>query len=87
MFDGASIPKIFGMILQKVEADTIKSAALHDYGYTDGREKIYKIYLVLQAKQLVPTNMSYRSFVDYHMFYVPMEADTVKKRKRIMMYT
>ena len=37
-FDGASVPKILGMIMQKVERDTITSACLHDYIYIHRRE-------------------------------------------------
>jgi hypothetical protein len=32
-FDGASVPNIFGMFIQKVEPDTIMSACLHDWLY------------------------------------------------------
>lgn len=37
-FDGASVPKILGIFIQKVETDTIASACLHDYLYTDYRK-------------------------------------------------
>jgi len=37
-FDGASVPKILGILIQKVETDTIASACLHDYLYTDYRK-------------------------------------------------
>lgn len=38
VFDGASIPYMFGFLFQRVEPDTIMSAWLHDYLYTDRRE-------------------------------------------------
>jgi len=36
-FDGASVPNIFGIFIQKVEPQTINSACLHDYLYMEGR--------------------------------------------------
>lgn len=36
-FDWASVPMIFGMFVQRVEPQTISSACLHDYLYTDWR--------------------------------------------------
>lgn len=38
IFDWASVPMILGMFIQKVETDTITSACLHDYLYTDHRK-------------------------------------------------
>lgn len=38
VFDWASVPRILGIIIQKVETDTIASACLHDYLYTDYRK-------------------------------------------------
>lgn len=38
IFDGASVPRILGMLIQKVEPDTITSACLHDYIYLHRRE-------------------------------------------------
>lgn len=37
VFDGASVPRILGVLIQKVETDTITSSCLHDYLYTDCR--------------------------------------------------
>jgi hypothetical protein len=37
-FDWASVPKILGIFIQKVETDTIASSCLHDYLYTDYRK-------------------------------------------------
>ncbi len=38
VFDGASVPNIFGIFIQKVESDTINSACLHDYIYIHHRD-------------------------------------------------
>lgn len=37
VFDWASVPMVLWMLIQKVETDTITSACLHDYLYTDCR--------------------------------------------------
>lgn len=37
-FDWASVPSILGIFIQKVETDTITSACLHDYLYTNHRK-------------------------------------------------
>ncbi len=37
-FDWASVPRILWVLIQKVETDTIASACLHDYLYTDYRK-------------------------------------------------
>lgn len=37
-FDGASVPSVFGILIQKVEPDTITSACLHDYIYIHVRK-------------------------------------------------
>ena len=37
VFDGASVPIMFGWFVQRVEPKTISAAAVHDYLYTDGR--------------------------------------------------
>lgn len=34
-FDGASVPNIFWILIQKVEPDTIMSACIHDYMYVN----------------------------------------------------
>lgn len=39
VFDWASVPMIFGNIIQRVEPRTLSSACIHDYMYTN---KIYK---------------------------------------------
>lgn len=36
-FDGASVPMVFGMLIQRVEPKTLSAACLHDYLYTEGR--------------------------------------------------
>lgn len=38
VFDWASVPMVLWMLIQKVETDTITSACLHDYLYTDYRK-------------------------------------------------
>lgn len=37
-FDWASVPKILGIFIQKVETDTIDSSCVHDYLYTHHRK-------------------------------------------------
>lgn len=42
VFDGCTIPKIFGMIVQKVEAETIGAGCTHDYVYVKKELPIYQ---------------------------------------------
>lgn len=37
VFDGASVPMVFGWLIQRVEPRSISAACVHDYLYTDGR--------------------------------------------------
>ena len=53
-FDGASVPMVFGMFIQRVEPKTISAACLHDWLYTKGRvysrkkaDKIFRDSLIV----------------------------------------
>lgn len=37
IFDGASVPRFLGFIIQKVEADTLPISGVHDYIFTNER--------------------------------------------------
>ena len=83
-FDGASVPSIFGMLIQKVEPDTIKAACIHDWIYKGGRDEVLGIYLVLKLQMRIPRSMSYRKFADYHWFYEPLLIDANKTKAKLM---
>ena len=86
VFNGTSVPKWLWWFIQKVEADTIKASCLHDRAYTDGREEVRSLFTELKYRWLLDQAMTYRKFVDYHLFYEPMEVDGVPTRKRTIMY-
>jgi hypothetical protein len=77
VFDGASVPNIFGIFIQKVEPDTIMSACLHDYIYIHRREYgrivsdiiflesliIYNIPRLLRQKKYILAFMSIFKYI------------------------
>ena len=70
-FDGASVPSILGIFIQKVETDTITSACLHDYLYTDyrkyGRIKsdliFYESLMVYNIPKLLKQKRYFKAFI------------------------
>ena len=78
-FDGASVPSIFGIFIQKVESDTITSACLHDYIYIHdrkyGRMKSDQIFLESLIIYNIPKllrNKEYIASFIYMMKYIIM---------------
>lgn len=71
-FDGASVPKWLWWLYQKVEADTIHGACLHDAGYTSEREQAEKLRTRMKSDGVIPKDITLREFVDFHLFYEPM---------------
>lgn len=80
-FDGATVPSIFWMFIQKVEPDTIMSACLHDYLYIHRREygliKSDQIFLESLIVKNIPHLIKNKQYITWllHMF------------KYILMYT
>lgn len=78
-FDGASVPNIFGIFIQKVEPDTIMSACLHDYLYIHRREygriKSDQIFLESLIIYNIPhfiKNKEYITWLIYMFKYILM---------------
>lgn len=73
-FDGASVPNIFGIFIQKVEPDTITSACLHDYLYINRREygliKSDQIFLESLIVRNIPHLLKDKEYITalLHMF-------------------
>lgn len=65
-FDGASVPRLFGILLQSVEPSTINAACVHDFIYTDLKNR----YTLAQAdyiffEALKTTNSTIKSWFMY----------------------
>lgn len=77
-FDWASVPRLFWILVQKVETDTIASACLHDYIYTDrrdiGRIKADQIFLESLLVYNMPRQTSLLSIVILTLKYSLMYA-------------
>lgn len=80
-FDGASVPNIFGMFIQKVEPDTIMSACLHDYLYIHRREygliKSDQIFLESLLIRNIPHLLNNKEYITAFIYTL----------KYILMYT
>lgn len=78
-FDWASVPSILWILIQKVETDTITSACLHDYLYTDcrkyGRIKsdiiFYESNVVYNIPKLLEKRKYFKAFI-YMLKYIIM---------------
>ncbi len=83
IFDGCTIPKIFGMIAQKVEAETIGAGCTHDYVYVCKHLPIYQrinwVYIKSREKRFT------RKEAD-EIFLQACLACGVSKRKAYTMY-
>lgn len=80
-FDGATVPSIFWIFIQKVEPDTITSACLHDYLYIHRREygliKSDQIFLESLIVKNIPNllkekkySLAFMYIIKYIMMYI-----------------
>lgn len=83
LFDGCTIPKIFGMILQKAEPRTINAGCIHDYIYVMKHLHIHQrvnwVYIKSREKRFT------RKEAD-EIFLQACLACGVSKRKAYAMY-
>lgn len=66
VFDGASVPMVFGCFIQRVEPRTISAACLHDYLYTEWRRySLIKTDLIFYESLIASWVCKIKAFIMY----------------------
>jgi len=69
-FDGASVPKLLRVFIERIEPRTLASACIHDYLYTYKLYKRWKCDKIFLESLLIAWNGKIKSYIMYIWVYL-----------------